>query len=175
MRINVLNELRQPIGSVTVYDLEEPALRLEDTDVSSMSGTLTLVRTNRGLLATLRATARVSALCARCLTETDCAVAAEFEEEFIPVLDANTARWTRLSNDDDGFRIGPDFMLDLGEPLRQYMLMLEPQKPLCRPDCAGLCLTCGADLNIVSCGCTPMSDERWGVLAGLDASKKEGS
>jgi len=175
MRINVLNELRQPVGSVTVFDLEEPALRLEDTGVSSMSGTLTLVRTNRGLLATLRTTARVSEQCARCLKETECAVPAEFEEEFIPVLDATTARRTRISNADDGFRIEPDFMLDLGEPLRQYMLMLEPQKPLCRPDCAGLCPSCGADLNIVSCRCTPTFDKRWGVLAEFDANKKEGA
>jgi uncharacterized protein len=174
MRINVLNELRQPVGAVTVFDLAEPARRLEDTDLSSLSGTLHLVRTNRGLLATLRATAAVSEQCARCLAPTRCSVPIEFEEEFIPVLDANTARRVRVVNSDDGFRIGPDFMLDLGEPVRQYMLMLEPQKPLCRPDCSGLCPACGADLNIASCGCAPSSDERWGVLAGFDPNKKKG-
>jgi len=175
MRINVLNELRQPVGTATVFDLAEPAIRLEDIDISSLSGALTLVRTNRGLLATLKASAIASENCARCLIPTDCAVPIEFEEEFIPVLDASTARRIRVSNSDDGFRIGPDFMLDLGESLRQYMLMLEPQKPLCRPDCVGLCPSCGADLNVLSCGCTPTFDERWGVLAGLDANIKEGS
>ncbi len=92
MRINVLNELRQPVGTATVFDLAEPAIRLEDIDISSLSGALTLVRTNRGLLATLKASAIASENCARCLIPTDCAVPIEFEEEFIPVLDASTAR-----------------------------------------------------------------------------------
>jgi uncharacterized protein len=175
MRISVLNELRQPVGSVTAFDFDEAAIRLQDAEASSLSGTLTLVRTNRGLLATLRATCRISEQCARCLTATQCPVPIAFEEEFIPVLDANTARRIRVSNRDDVFRIAPDFMLDLGEPLRQYMLMLEPPKPLCRSDCAGLCPSCGADLNSVRCGCAPTVDERWGVLAGFDASKKKGS
>ena len=44
-----------------------------------------------------------------------------------------------------------------------------PMKPLCRPDCAGLCPTCGADLNLGPCGCpTGGSDPRW---AGLQLLK----
>jgi uncharacterized protein len=30
-------------------------------------------------------------------------------------------------------------------------------KPLCRPDCAGLCPECGANLNLTRCGC----EHRW--------------
>ena len=90
MRINVLTELRQPIGAVTLFDLAEPAIQLEDCDLSNLSGTVTLVRTNRGLLATLNASATVSENCARCLVSIDCPVEIRFEEEFIPVLDANT-------------------------------------------------------------------------------------
>ncbi len=175
MQINVLNELRQPVGAVSVFEFAEGATRIQDTEIGSLSGSLTLVRTNRGLLASLTASAEVSECCARCLAPIDCAVRIEFAEEFIPVLDANTARRVRAGNAGEGFRIGPDFMLDLSEPIRQYMLMLEPQKPLCQPDCAGLCPSCGADLNTTSCGCAPRLDERWNVLAGFDASKQKGS
>ena len=171
MRINILNELRQPVGSIAVFDLSEPAIRLDDTQVRSLSGTLTLVRTNRGLLATLKASAMVPEHCARCLVPVDCPLPITFEEEFIPVFAANTSKRVPDAGGDDAFRIGPDFIVDLDEPLRQYMLMSEPQKPLCRPDCLGLCPSCGADLNSTSCECLAV-DQRWSALAGLGTSTK---
>lgn len=52
-----------------------------------------------------------------------------------------------------------------------------PPMVLCRDDCAGLCATCGADLNAGPCGCAPPEpDQRWGALReiadrmGLDES-----
>jgi uncharacterized protein len=32
-------------------------------------------------------------------------------------------------------------------------------KRLCREDCLGLCLKCGANRNTVTCGCQPSSEE----------------
>jgi uncharacterized protein len=53
------------------------------------------------------------------------------------------------------------------EPLiAEQVLLSLPMKPLCKPDCAGLCPTCGADRNAEPCQCRPPADERW---AGLDA------
>ena len=56
------------------------------------------------------------------------------------------------------------------EPLLVEQLQLNiPMKPLCRPDCAGLCPTCGADLNLGPCECpSERSDPRW---AGLQLLK----
>lgn len=40
------------------------------------------------------------------------------------------------------------------DPLIDEELQLEiPMKPLCRPDCLGLCPTCGADRNAGPCAC----------------------
>lgn len=40
------------------------------------------------------------------------------------------------------------------EPILFEQLQLNvPMKPLCRPDCKGLCPECGADLNEGSCSC----------------------
>jgi uncharacterized protein len=52
------------------------------------------------------------------------------------------------------------------EPLAREAVLLElPQAPLCRSDCAGLCPTCGADLNEGPCGCPPPdTDPRWDKL-----------
>lgn len=43
-----------------------------------------------------------------------------------------------------------------------------PMKPLCREDCRGLCLNCGADLNREACSCVRESiDPRWEKLRDL--------
>lgn len=49
--------------------------------------------------------------------------------------------------------------VDLDGALRGALLSVLPMKPLCRPDCAGLCQSCGADLNDGPCGCSPSIDE----------------
>ena len=174
MQLNVLQELRYNLGSVTTYDVTEPSVRLEDSELTDVSGTLTLLRTDRGLLATLKVEASASERCARCLVKAVCPVDMEFEEEFIAAVDPNTGARVRLSQDEEAFLIGPDFILDLREPIRQYGLMAEPVKPLCRSDCAGLCPTCGSNLNEETCECAPVFDERLRVLAGFDVTDKKG-
>jgi uncharacterized protein len=175
MQINVLQELRHPLGSESTYELDEASVRLDGSELKDVSGSLKLLRTDRGLLASLNVTATIREKCARCLIDADCPVEMEFEEEFVATVDPNTGTRTRLNEDDEAFRIRPDFTLDLGDAIRQYGLMAEPLKPLCRADCAGLCPTCGANLNEGGCGCVPAADERLSVLAGLDASDEQRS
>jgi uncharacterized protein len=61
-----------------------------------------------------------------------------------------------------------------GEVLETDPILIEqlqlnvPMKPLCRPDCQGLCPICGADLNAGPCSCTEETvDPRWAGLAAL--------
>jgi uncharacterized protein len=174
MLINVLTELRQPIGSVTTYDLSEPAARLDGLEVRDVNGAARLLRTDRGLLVTVEATGVVTEQCVRCLKDAECRVEIVLEEEYVPVVDPNTGTRVRV-REGDSFRIGPDYLLDLREGLRQYVLMSEPLKPLCRPDCAGLCPECGADLNAGPCRCARAGDERWGALASPNLHHEKGS
>jgi len=56
------------------------------------------------------------------------------------------------------------------EPLVRDAVLLElPVTSLCRPDCQGLCPTCGGDLNEGACGCSPPPDPRWAALDVLRA------
>ena len=175
MRLNVLRELRQPIGSVDEYEINEPSLNLDGVVLESLAATVTLLRTDRGLLVSVSATARLPEQCVRCLTPTASEVLIRFEEEYVPLFDAATGAPVRLAKDMDVFRVGPDFDLDLREALRQYILIDEPAKPLCRPECAGLCPGCGVDLNNTACRCPATADQRWSVLAGLMNDRQEGS
>ena len=175
MQFNVLQELRQPLGGDSIYEIDEPHVRLDDWELKGVSGSLNLLRTDRGLLASLKVHATAREGCARCLVEADCPVELEFDEEFIAMVDPHTGARMRVNEDEDEFRIGPDFVLDLREPMRQYGLMAEPVKPLCRPDCAGLCPMCGANLNEEDCGCALAADGRLSVLAGIDLSDEKGN
>jgi uncharacterized protein len=67
------------------------------------------------------------------------------------------------SADEDTYALHGDDV-DL-EPLVRDAILLElPPAPLCRPDCAGLCPSCGADRNEGPCGCTAPADPRWAAL-----------
>ena len=58
--------------------------------------------------------------------------------------------------------------IDLGEDARQFAILALPQKMLCREDCAGLCPSCGANLNREACGCSRDEvDPRWSDLQRL--------
>jgi uncharacterized protein len=52
--------------------------------------------------------------------------------------------------------------------LREQLLMMLPVKPLCKPDCAGLCPSCGKNLNKGSCTCSRRNiDSRFAILENL--------
>jgi uncharacterized protein len=46
-------------------------------------------------------------------------------------------------------------VVDLRPAVREQWLLDAAVLPLCRPDCKGLCTTCGADLNAGPCACEP--------------------
>ncbi|HYN22371.1 MAG TPA: DUF177 domain-containing protein, partial [Thermoanaerobaculia bacterium] len=59
-------------------------------------------------------------------------------------------------------------VLDSAPILLEQLQLNVPMKPLCRPDCRGLCPLCGADLNAGMCSCEERSeDPRWAGLAAL--------
>jgi uncharacterized protein len=64
--------------------------------------------------------------------------------------------------------LGDDRRLDLGEALRQAALPEVPIKNVCRPDCRGICPTCGVNRNLEPCSCSgTTSDTRWDALRRL--------
>jgi uncharacterized protein len=154
MRVNVLGELRQPIGSTTTIEIDDPSRRRDDAEVSGVKGTAVLLRTDRGLLVDFQGRGVASLICSRCLKPMESELTIAFKEEYVPVFDPLTGARVRSGFEFDSFRIAPDFTLDLQEGIRQYLLMSEVAKPLCRPDCAGLCVQCGGDLNDGPCSCS---------------------
>jgi len=60
-------------------------------------------------------------------------------------------------------------VLDLHSWVRDALALALPAKLLCRPDCAGLCPTCGADLNLEGADHAHQQgpDPRWSKLSEL--------
>jgi len=44
-------------------------------------------------------------------------------------------------------------IIDLDQDIREEIILDYPIKPLCNPDCKGLCPKCGKNLNEGNCGC----------------------
>ena len=63
--------------------------------------------------------------------------------------------------------MGEDHTIDLSDAIADAVVMDTPFVVLCRPDCAGLCPTCGANLNEGSCSC---ADQREGDYVASDAN-----
>lgn len=148
MRINVAQLLKEPVGASRKYQTDENP---DNANINSIRGALALVRTNRGLLVKGEMTATVVSLCSRCLKPIICQVNYDFEEEAFPSIDMSTG--LSLPTEPESLVIDNTHTLDLTDMLVQYTLLTVPIKPLCRPDCAGLCPQCGANLNDSTCQC----------------------
>lgn len=163
--VNVATLLKEPIGSTRDYNIEDIA---DEKGGSPVTGPVGMVRSQSGILVRANLTTRVEMDCSRCLKPTDCVVTITIDEEFLPSIDVNSGLPLHTPHDGSVFVIDHNHILDLGEAVRQYLLMALPMKPLCRPDCSGICPTCGANLNKGPCKCHETNiDPRWAKLAAL--------
>jgi uncharacterized protein len=49
------------------------------------------------------------------------------------------------------YTVQPTDVVDITDDVRQEIVLAYPMTPLCRPDCKGLCSSCGQNLNIAPC------------------------
>lgn len=168
MRINVSQQLKEPIGSTRNYRVDEIIDITGDGDSSVVQGDIGLVRTDRGILAKGTLCVTVNVTCSRCLRLFGCSLNLKVEDEYFPVAEVASGTPAPLPEESDGITIDKYHTLDLTEIIRQNALLALPIKPLCRQDCAGLCSECGHNLNQGSCGCPPVgTDPRWSKLSQL--------
>lgn len=94
----------------------------------------------------LRAT--VSGTCRRCLVDV--------RREVDAPLDVLFSDDPEAEDNPDVYPLAPQAgQIDLSEPVRDELALAAPAFLLCREACAGLCPTCGADLNAGPCDCAP--------------------
>lgn len=170
MKINVAQQLKGPLGDTRYYTFDETVM-----DDFPIRGEVKLVRTNRSILVTGRFWATIKSTCSRCLEEFGHLLEFEIEEEYFPKGDMLGGHPLSVANEIEGFIIGEDHVLDLSEAVRQSILLNLPTKPICQPNCAGLCSKCGCNLNYGPCRCLEeQADSRWFPLRRLLSNEVTG-
>jgi len=138
-------------------DIPDPIRVAEDLIINHISGPLRLSRAKEGVLVQLQAVIGVDNTCSRCLLPFEQLIDVEVEELF-----------AHPASDFTEFSVGTDNHLDLAPLLRAEILLALDEKALCRPDCRGLCPTCGKNRNEESCTCAEDSiDPRLAKLRQL--------
>ena len=138
LRVNVGFLIHQTIGTSRDVQFEFPQLQLNDLGLSQFKGVARFSRTPQGILAQGDFEGQTTVECVRCLTEFLQPLHTTFSELFAFHNKALT---------DSGLILPEDGNIDLGPLAREYLLLEVPIRPLCREDCRGLCMECGADLN----------------------------
>lgn len=167
-----LHQFGHEAGSAKEIVSEVPAPEGIGTDVigvppgSPVALDLQLEGVGDGILVTGTAGVQLRGECARCLTETTAETEVDLQELFLfPGVDPD---------DDEASRVEDD-AIDLEPLLRDAVVLDLPFIPLCREDCRGLCVECGANLNDdPGHSHDPATDPRWaGLAAWADDEKHE--
>jgi uncharacterized protein len=165
MQINVAQLLRSPIGTVREHDIDLVMDVTGGGNTSRLQGRVNLTRTDRGILVEGVLHTEVELTCSRCLELFRCPLTLKITEEYFPTVDVVSGTPLAIPDELGSFTIDENHELDLTEAVHQYALLAVPMKPLCRPDCAGLCPICGQNLNLGECQCLPQeADPRWAKL-----------
>lgn len=113
-----------------------------------------------GVLVTATARTRATGECVRCLDPVERDLETSFQELYVyPDVEIE-------DEEEDQLRLVGDH-LDLEQVLRDAIVLALPFMPLCREDCAGLCVQCGAPLAGDPGHSHEVVDARWAALAGL--------
>lgn len=177
MQFNVAQFLKESPGASRRYDLLADVSFIEEEvkAVRPLSGSVEFMRSSGGILVTGQLETEVEVVCSRCLEPFLLPIKVKLEEEFRPTVDVvtgaklkKTASGVSISDEDKATLIDEHHVLDLSEVVRQDILLAIPMRPLCRPNCAGMCPHCGHNLNEGPCGCREEAiDPRWAVLGRL--------
>jgi uncharacterized protein len=104
--------------------------------------------------------------CARCLEPAPVAVDAPMAVSFVEKREADPGDEDEPQDDVVVFEHG---VIDLSGPVRDEILLAVPMSAVCRPDCAGICPSCGRNRNLTPCDCEARAVDasRFGALAKI--------
>ena len=146
LRFNFGFLLESSLGTSRTYELDYPTINVTpDVTLTPLTGNLIATRTSEGVYISGQLTSKLSLECVRCLETADHPISIQIDELFYyPSHEAPPLAFT--FDGDTGF-------IDLAPLVRDLSLLEVPFNPVCRPDCHGLCIDCGQNLNQGNCDC----------------------
>jgi len=121
---------------------------------------LRLESATEGVLMTGTVTTAIAGECGRCLEP----VTDDFGVDVIELFAYPGSATAETTDEDEVDRIVDD-LIDVEPVVRDAVVLGLPMTPLCRPDCAGLCSSCGQRLDDLPADHVhDMLDPRWAAL-----------
>ena len=162
-----LNELEEGTASLDWEETPED-LHIQDEDLQfsgPIKTRIEFVKLGESISATGRTNAVLRLECVRCLEPVSFSLSSDFKFVF------QKNRPESMTDDEDETMIWLDESgdkVDLGEEIKDYILLEMPLNPLCKTSCEGLCPICGENLNQTQCNCSSArTDPRWEALRAL--------
>ena len=134
-RYNLSSLLQQAVGTTVERAIQDV---VETQPADSVTGIIRLTHTNRGIAVSGEGVAYVSTECIRCLSQYCEHVNFRIEEQVHPEPHFAHRRGSEGFEEEGDVSIRPDNTLDLGEIIRQHIVLHLPLKLLCRSDCPGI-------------------------------------
>ena len=149
-----LGEVARAVGARAAHEFAE-MLPADDQFqvVGPVKGNFAVSNTGRLLVLTGGFRGRVSLACARCLDPAEVDVQGALQEQFRSQTPGVTMPTDTIDAEEPREAAYSDGVLDLTELLRQQVALSLPLRPLCKPDCRGLCPNCGKNMNREQCTC----------------------
>jgi len=160
IRFDVSALIKARLGTSLTLNVDTGPQSLADLELDFLRGTVQVIRVQGGLLVQGTVESQLRLECVRCLDPFVLPITLELEEIFrLPEAGPRP---------DDSYAVGADGWLDVAPLLGELAWVAIPMKPLCNPDCKGLCPQCGVNLNVESCTCeSERVDPRLAVLKDL--------
>lgn len=109
--------------------------------------------------------------CSRCLQDFVLDLDESIDFTLLRPLPADAPAEIDLKPEDLDTEFFDGITIDVDLIVAEQIFLALPQKPLCGPDCQGLCSSCGADLNREECRCE--KQEEGSVFSALRSVKIE--
>jgi len=131
---------------------EEPASIMEleegqETFPEPILVKIKVFKVSGNLLVTGVLTTHVDVICSRC------------SERFLYLIEDKRFQYDCPVEEHD--------IIDLTGPIREDIIIGLPIRPICKPDCKGLCSQCGQNLNVKACACKVRGQQK-GPFSVLD-------
>lgn len=167
IRLNLATLAHAGVGRKESIDLNVDRVEMSDLELVNLHGVLDLIRIVDGILIRGDIQAEAKTECTRCLTLFYQPITIELEDVIgLPGSELTPERPVRV--DEEGWA-------NLEPLVREYAWLGLPVRPLCSPDCQGICPECGGDRNKGECTCAEIAgiDPRWEVLRQLVEKRGE--
>ena len=142
LRLSIGYLYNKPIGTSREIPIIFERIEIDNLDIRKFDSLVRVSKTREGLLLQVTTKAEIKTTCVRCLKEFYLPVHHAFEELY--QFQSRYREETDMILPDDGY-------IDLRPVYRECLILAMPIKRLCQPDCEGLCVICGANLNETSC------------------------